>query len=392
MVFIKFMLVGIDAHNLEGDRTGVGRYLFNLLKEWSKLKSGEWQMANGKFILYFKDEVPADMPKSDIFEFKLLSVSSTAKFTHWDLPRSAKKDKVDILFCPAYIAPLWCQGKIALTLHDIIYEAHPEWFNWPSPADKILLKWVSKKSARKAAIIFTPSEFSRQEVLSHYRVAPDKVINIPLAADPELSRGFDNSAHKAEEIKALKISYGIRDKFIFFVGSIFSRRHLSEVIAAFSRLTKDAGGDNWQLLLSGADHTPGQAVSCLSKEINKRSGREAILQVDFSAGSELKLLYSACAFFIWLSDYEGFGLPVAEAMSVGVPVITSDSTSLKEVAGGAALLIKDNFDVEKIYQAMKQLASDENLRQELIIKGREQAAKFSWHQCAEETLHALLHI
>jgi len=85
-------------------------------------------------------------------------------------------------------------------------------------------------------------------------------------------------------------------------------------------------------------------------------------------------------------------LPVAEAMSVGVPVITSDSTSLKEVAGGAALLIKDNFDVEKIYQAMKQLASDENLRQELIIKGREQAAKFSWHQCAEETLHALLHI
>lgn len=381
------MLIGIDAHNLEGKRTGVGRYLFNLLKEW-QIANGKSQIADVKFILYFKDEIPADLPQSDLFEFRLLKVGSTAKFVHWDLARAAKKDKVDILFCPGYIAPICYQGKIALTLHDIIYEAHPEWFNWKSAADKILLKWVSKKAAQKAKIIFAISEFTRREVIKYYGLAPEKIVVTPLAADFNLQ--YHSPDYDTDKISAVKKKFGIENKFVFFVGSIFSRRHLPEIIEAFSRIAKERS--DWQLLLAGRDYTDGKSVDKLAQKANAQLRRPAVLRVDFVGDNELKLLYSACAFFIWLSDYEGFGLPVLEAMAGGAPVITSERTSLKEVAGEAALLIKNNSDDEEIYRAMKRLIGDENLRRELIVKGREQASKFSWERCAQDTLNNLLSV
>ena len=384
------MIVGIDAHNLEGNRTGVGRYLINLLQQWSKFKI-EYQKSDIKFILYFKDKIPADLPKpslagpkSDLFESRLLKVGSTAKFIHWDLCRAAKKDKIDILFCPGYVAPVFFNGKIALVLHDIIYEAHPQWFNWKSSADKILLKWVSRISARKAAVIFVPSDFSKKEVIKYYKVDSAKVVMIYDAAD----FGSSETGQSPESIKA---KYGIKNEFVFYVGSIFNRRHLPAIISAFSRIAADLPG--LQLLLAGKNHTrPFQDIDGSIQEINNKLRRQAILRVDFINGYDydLELLYSACAFFIWLSDYEGFGLPVLEALSAGAPVITSRKTSLIEVAGNAAFFIDNNLDDEEIYQAMKRIIEDKNLRDELIKKGRDQAARFSWKKCAEETLDNLI--
>jgi len=376
------MIIGIDTHNLEGNRTGVGRYLFNLLREWSKLSS-KFKVQSSKFMLYFKHEIPTDIPKSDLFEFKLLKVSSTAKFMHWDLPRAAKKDKIDILFCPGYVAPIFYKGKIALALHDIIYEAHPEWFSWPSAADKILLKWVSRKAAQKAAIIFVPSEFTRQEVLRCYKVAPEKVKLIYLAADPNLIP----SMNELNDLAGIKKKYRIEGEFAFYVGSIFSRRHLAEIIKAFSQVAMRHSG--YQLLIVGKDYTKEKNIGQLIAEQNDALSREVVVRVDLADNFELKLLYSACAFFIWLSDYEGFGLPPLEAMSAGAPVIASHKTSLKEVMGEAALLIENNSDVDEIYQAMERMISDENLRVELARRGREQTGKFSWEKCAQETFKAL---
>lgn len=381
------MIIGIDAHNLEGEKTGVGRYLFNLLVEWSKLQNThtpEYDKNNElEFFLYFKDQIPSDLPQSPLFKTKLLKVGSTAKFMHWDLCGAAKKDKVDILFCPEYVAPIFWQGKLALTLHDIIYEAHPDWFEWQSWADKILLKWVSKVSAKKASIVFTPSEFSRQEVIKYYKVNPQKVIRTYLAAESVLK---DSSAIFDSDIKK---RHGIKNNFAFYVGSVFNRRHMSEIISAFGKLAKEK--PDLQLLIAGKDRTkPQQHIDKLVSLLNEKLGRQAILQVDFISDNNLKLLYQACAFFIWLSDYEGFGLPPLEAMTNGTPVITSDSASLKEVVGSAAFLIKNNSDADEIYQAMKKIIDDDSLRSQLIGKGKEQAEKFSWERCAEETLKALM--
>ncbi|MBI4708866.1 MAG: glycosyltransferase family 4 protein [Candidatus Portnoybacteria bacterium] len=369
---------------MEGKRTGVGRYLINLLQQWSEFDIGN-RISNIKFILYFKDEIPRDLPQSELFEFKLLNVLSTAKFIHWDLCRAAKKDKIDILFCPDYIGPLFYKGKIAVTLHDISYEAHPEWFNWPSPADRILLKWVSKKTAQKAEIIFVPLEFSKSEVIKYYGVAPEKIIVTGEGVDPVLI--YKISEKSGEDIAKIKEKYGIKDKLAFYFGSIFLRRHLKEAIGAFEKIAFKKR--DYQLLIGGKDYTNGKSVDKLVKKVNKNLNREAILRVDFIPDNDLKLLCSAAAFFIWISDYEGFGLPPLEAISNSAPVITTNGTSLKEVAGEAAILIENNKDVQEIYQAMKNITEDDNLRSRLIEKGKEQVKKFSWERCAEITLDAL---
>lgn len=413
------MLIVIDAHNLEGRRTGVGRYLINLLKEWTKFDLPK----DLKFILYFKKEIPVDLSScdDDRFEKKILKApfgyESNAFFVHYLLPQAAKRDKADILFCPGYVAPLFYRGKIALALHDIIYEARPELYNWPSAVDKILLKKVSKISAKKAKVIFTCSEFSRQEILKYYQVRPEKVLAIPLAADECFNPDVGGST----------------SKFILYVGSIFNRRHLSEAILAFEKIAGQLPDE--QFLIIGANHTSpftphlsrikkflrkalhflsveifyakhspqkarGKAQSSkgagfididgLIKSANQKLKRPAILRKDYSSDNDLISLYRDADLLVWLSDYEGFGLPILEAMACGTPVITTPAASIPEVAGQAAIYVKDPKNIDEIAQVIYNVLTSENLRQDLIKRGLEQAKKFSWKKCARKTLNALL--
>jgi len=373
------MKIGIDAHDLEGQRTGVGRYLINLLEQWDKFDLP----SDLKFILYFKKEIP-DLDLSNSFEKKLLDSNSNAFFVHYLLPRAARKDKVDILFCPGYIAPIFYRGKIALTLHDIIYQARPELYNWPSFWDKILLKKISRISAQKAEIIFTPSEFSKKEVLRHYQVDADKVFVTLEAADNSFKQITDQN--KLAEIKK---KYQIKDRFIFYIGSIFNRRHLPEIIKAFERIGKQL--PNYQFLISGANHTsPFIDIDGLIREVNQNLGYQAILHQDYLKGQDLIALYNAADLLVWLSDYEGFGLPILEAMACNTPVVTSPFGSILEVAGDAAVYVQDSKNIQEIFQAIKQGLTNENLRQKLIKQGLAQSKKFSWSRCAQQTLDALL--
>ena len=365
------MKIGIEAHSLEGKRTGVGRYLYNLLVEWEKLLKEKGRVAANDIFLYFKDVIPENLPQ--IFEKKLLKTSSTAKFIHWDLHRAAAKDKVDVLFCPDYRGPIAYHGKIAVTLHDISFETRPFDFNWQTPAERILLKWASKKTAQKAKIIFVPSRFSCREVIKYYKIPASRILVTPLGVDRNLLSEIEN-----QDLIFLRKKYNLSENFIFFVGTFFSRRHVDKLILAFENFIKEK--TDWQLFLGGRDQTKGKTIDFLVEKINQKFGRQVILRVDFINDNDLRLLYRACAFFIWLSDYEGFGLPPLEAMACGAPVITSCSSSLSEVAGDAAIFIKDNSDQNEIYKAMTLLANDLNLRKELIKKGKEQARKFSWEK------------
>ncbi len=340
------MKIGIDAHSLEEHRTGVGRYLFNLLKYWSK--------ENHKFILYFKNQIPKDISKKENFQKKLLKSRSNAWFEHVLLPKAAKKDKIDILFCPGYVAPIFFKGKIALTLHDIIYEARPGLYNWPSVFDRILLKKVSKISAKKAKIIFTCSEFSKKEIIKHYKIDSKKVFVVLLAGDIKKERK--------------KISHIMKGKYIFYIGSIFKRRYIPEIVKAVS---------GYQFLIIGKNY------------INLNLNQKGIIHKEYVDEKYLGSLYANADLFIWLSEYEGFGLPPLEAMACGTPVITTKAGSLPETVGNAALFIENPRNIEEIRRKINMVLNNKELREKLIKKGFEQAKKFSWEKTAKETLKIL---
>ncbi len=344
--------IGIDCHNLESYRTGTGCYLMNLLKYWT----GE----NAEFILYFKNKIPDDIPESKNFQKKVLKSNSNALFMHYFLSRAAKKDKVDILFCPNYVAPIFYRDDIALVLHDIIYEARPDLYNWPSFLDKILLKKISKISAKKAKIIFTCSKFSRNEIIRCYKVDARKVFVIPLAAD--------------EKCKKLEHATS-KKKFLLFVGDIIKRRFVPETIEAFKKISDKL--PDYKFLIIGRNR--------IGQQIN----RDKIIHKDYIDKDELVLLYNFADLFIWISSYEGFGLPPLEAMACGTPVLSTKKASLEEVLGDYPIWVENPKDVDEIAEKILKILTDENLRKEMIKNGLERAQKFSWKKTAEETINIL---
>ena len=374
------MKIAIDARSLEVSKTGVGRYLTGLLKYWKNNKKHQ-------FIFYFKDKIPdGDLLKSDNFELKLLKTpfkfSSNFFFQHFLLPYNLKKDRVNFFFSPFYLKPLYSPVKSSIVLHDISYEAHPEWFDFKS---QIILRILSKFSAKTANLIFTVSNYSKSEIVKFYKINPDKITVTHLAPDDNFIKISDIG-----KIKALKEKYNIKNKFILSIGSMFNRRHIPEIIEVFEKIADKY--KDYQLLIIGKNHThPFVDINNKIKTANNNLGRNAIINLDFVSEEELFAFYSSCEINIYLSDYEGFGLPVIEAQFFGKPVITSYNSSLVEVGGDSVEFVKNN-NVEGIYNSLEKLISDEGYKNKLVELGSENLKRFGWERCAEKTLNKVLSI
>ena len=407
------MNIAIDARSLERAKTGVGRYLSNLLEYWKDNNKH-------RFTLYFKDNLPdISLLKGNNFTKKLLKnpfgFSSNFFFQHFLLPYHLKRDKVDFFFSPFYLKSFYCPVKSSVVLHDISYEAYPEWFNYKN---RFILKTLSKLSAKSADAIFTVSNYSKNEIIKYYNINPDKITITHLAPDEGFTKIDD-----LEKIEAVKKKYHIDNKFIpsrrslstedcdkktrnplqssaerlqrgegeeipskfiFCVGSIFNRRHIPEIIAAFEKIAGEYG--DYQLLIIGRNHThPFIDIKSKIKTANENLDREAIGYFDFVSEDELLALYSSCEINIYLSDYEGFGLPVIEAQFFGKPVITSYNSSLVEVGNNSVEFVENNT-TEEIYKSLIKIISDESYKEDLIRRGEENIKRFDWGKCAGETM------
>jgi glycosyltransferase involved in cell wall biosynthesis len=374
------MKIGIDARSLEKSKTGVGRYLSNLLKFWKDDK-------NNEFYLYFKDKIPQDdFLKNDNFKLRFLKnpfgFSSNFFLQHFLLPYNLKKDKADFFFSPFYLKPFYCPVKSSIVLHDISYEAHPEWFDFKS---QFILRALSKYSARTADKIFTVSNYSKEEIIKYYKINPEKITVTYLAADS----GFVKIDNEVKTMAIMK-KYNLNDKFILSVGSIFNRRRISEIIEAFEKLVMKH--NDYQLLIIGKNHThPFVDMDKKIKSANGKLGRNGIIKLDYASDEELTAFYSSCFLNIYLSDYEGFGLPIVEAQFFGKPVITSYNSSLIEAGGESVEFVKNNT-VEEIYESLEKVISDENYRLDLVLRGDENIKRFNWERCARGTIGRILNV
>ena len=358
------MKIGIDARELGGRPTGVGRYLAPLLGAWA----AEPSMRRHDLVCY----VPAAPAPSTAAT--LAALGATVRVvpggagTAWEqyrLPAAARVDRLDLFFAPAYTAPLVLSCPIVVTIHDLSYVAHPEWFQ---PRERWRRTLLTRLTARRATRILTDSEFSRDEVVRLLGVAPGRVTVIPLGLGLPVTAGAPLP----------------RDPLLLYVGSIFNRRRLPDLIAAFAIVARNHPGATLELV--GENRTwPRQDLEAVIAAIG--CGTRIRLR-SWIADEELAALYARASAFAFLSEYEGFGLTPLEALARGIPAVVLDTPVAREVCADAALFVQPG-DIPGTAETIERAMFDPDVRARILTAARTQVARYSWPATAAATLDAL---
>jgi alpha-1,3-rhamnosyl/mannosyltransferase len=265
-----------------------------------------------------------------------------------------------------YVPFYFEDGPTIITICDLSFVRHPEWH--PIDRVKCFEKYCLKQLSRAEAII-TISEFSKKEILNLLTVDPAKIYVTPLGVDQSFTPGK-------------KRMQGLPDRYILFLGNLEPRKNLPRLITAYQSLPQSLRR-RYPLVIAGAK---GWGIKEVKEILPSFQRDEKPIFTGYIPQSLLPCLYVGASLFVYPSLYEGFGLPVLEAMAFGVPIITSDSTSLPEVVGDAGVLI-DPYDVDHLKEAMMELLKNEKERREMAEKGIARAKLFSWEKCARQTLN-----
>jgi glycosyltransferase involved in cell wall biosynthesis len=283
----------------------------------------------------------------------------------------------DVLFVPSHVIPLWTRPAAAVTVHDLGFlhfpEAHPRAQRW-------YLDWSSRHNARLAQRVIADSEATKQDLVTHYGVRPDRILVAYPGCDPDLSPVAD-----ADVIAAVKRRFGIHGDYFLHIGTLQPRKNLARLIQAFANLQPAAAEDKIQLVLAGKR---GWLYDELLHQVRRLDLTGRVLFPGYLTPADKSALLSGAQAYVFPSLYEGFGFPVLEAQGCGTPLICANSSSLPEVAGDAALLV-DPLDVDGLTQAMLRLQEDTSLRADLVARGLRNRKRFSWQRCAEAVMGAL---
>jgi glycosyltransferase involved in cell wall biosynthesis len=288
--------------------------------------------------------------------------------TMWEqrvLPRLVAAADADVLFSPAYTCPLWCRAPIVLVIHDVSFAAHPEWFSW---REGVRRRVLTRLGARRAARVVTQSDFSKREIT--------RLLGIPSSDIDVIYLGASNLTPS---------SNGSRLPVVLYVGSIFNRRHIPELLDGFRVLA--ARVPDVRLELVGDNRTAPRididrliAASGVPNRVQWRS---------YISDADLATLYATASAFVFLSDYEGFGLTPIEAMSAGIPVVVLDTAISREIYGPAAEYVA-RPDPVVIASAIERVLTSDTERTRLVEAGRVQVERYSWRECAQRTLQVIL--
>ena len=391
------MRIAIDARELAGQPTGVGRFLGEILREWAEMP----EAGGHEFIYCAPGEIeggaeskgPQSARRPEL-QFGQADAGSkdpayvrSARRTErqfrrgetaiepgggtlWEqrvLPRLARRANADVLFCPAYSGPMFGDMPLVVAIHDVSFAAHPEWFGW---REGLRRRVVTRRAARRAARIITISEFSRREIVEHLGVPHSKVEVIY----PGASR-----------LHAEPSGSAARDPLVLFVGSIFNRRHVPETIRAFGRLARRHA--DARLTIVGDNRTfPHVNLDALVDDIGQR---ERVITRSYVPEAELAALYGRARAFVFLSDYEGFGLTPLEALAAGIPIVVLDTAVAREVYGPAARYVAAP-DPRLIEPALEEVLYDASVRGRLLAAAPAVVARYSWQACARGVLDVLL--
>lgn len=365
------MKIAIDASELANRREdGTQIYLYNLLENIARIDR------KNQYFLYYSSE-PKKLIESP--NFKHIVKPWPMYWTQTRLPFLLFQNRPDALFMPIQTLPFIIPFglKTIITIHDLAFLMYPETF---PASDKIKHKVFAWHAIKRADKIIAVSESTRNDIIKFYNVDPEKINVVHHGYDQKLFRPFQNQ-NDCAIIEQVKTKYNITKPYLLYVGALQPRKNILGLVKAFKLLNKC----DYQLVIAG-----GKAwlYEELFEYIKKSSIKNSVILTGRFETEELPALIWGAEVFILPSFYEGFGLPIIEAMACGTPVITSNISSLPEVAGGQAILIDPNKP-EQIAEAIRRVLEDKDLKQKMIKDGFENIKRFSWEKCATETLKVI---
>jgi glycosyltransferase involved in cell wall biosynthesis len=281
------------------------------------------------------------------------------------------------------VLPLLHPHRSVVTVHDLGFLYHPEAHTL---SQNLYLRWSTRHNARAATRILADSEATRRDLVHHYSIPDSKIAVVYPGRDETLAPVAEPALRSA-----VRARYGLADPYLLYVGTLHPRKNLVRLVQAFGSLLRSLRDGprtpmaGLQLVLAGQR---GWLYDDILAQVRKLDLSDHVVLTGYIPDADLPALLSGALAFVFPSLYEGFGLPLLEAMACGTPVICSNASSLPEVAGDAALLV-DPRDTEALADALARLVVDEGLRRELVERGFRQMQRFSWRRCAEETLRVL---
>ncbi len=358
------MRVGIDGRAFTSPAAGVRRYLEGLVPALHAQDDPPEIVALGGD--------PGRLPAGVAHVEEPPHPPTNAGWAIVGLPRAAARAGVDVIHAPAYTAPLWAGVPVVLTIHDVSYERHPEWY--PYRRDW-LRRAFYRRSARAAAHILTDSTFSAREIAAAY--------GIPAAAMTVAPLGVSGAFAPHIPGMPRELPTGVAAPFLLHVGDLHERRNLRLVLDAVLAARRHAGArPPLSLVLAGIDRGIGDGLRTAAAAAG---APDAVVLLGGVSENRLQQLYRSATALVYPSRYEGFGLPALEAMACGTPVLASRAASLPEVVGDAGLLL-DPDDGPGWTDAIAMLLNDDDLRARMTAAGLKRAATFTWARTARITL------
>ena len=359
------MRFSVDAHAIGQHLTGNETYVRNLLNWFAALDR------DADFVTYLSGEDAFDdVPRR--FLKRRVAVNPFVRLG-FDLPRELRKDRPQLLHVQ-YTAPLLCPVPVVASVHDVSFLEHPDYF---TPFRALQLRCTVHRTVKTAARVITPSEFSKRRILSAYRLPEDKVVVLPIG----VASTFRPILREAAQ-KSVHASFGLSAPFILTVGDLQPRKNHIGLIRAFERLVGAYPQLPHHLVIVGKENWRASVVHAAAK---RSSAADRIHFTGFVSDEVLLRLYGACDLFVYPSFYEGFGLPILEAMACSRAVACSKTSAMPEVADSAAILFDPNSE-DEIALAVRDLLLNPELRQRMERLGAQRAALFSWESTASKTL------
>ncbi len=363
------MLIGIDASRaVTGQRTGTENYSLYLIRALLREDSRH------HYRLYTNETPPEGLlPPDDRVEWRIMPFPRL--WTHLRLSAEMALRPPDLLFVPAHVLPILHPRRSVVTVHDLGYLAYPETHTRLS---RLYLDWSTRYNARHARRILVDSLATQRDLASQYGVSQSKMVVAYPAGAEDLAPLKDPA-----RLSQVRDRYGTGERYFLYVGTLHPRKNLGTLIRAFALLrARGTIAPDVRLVLAGKRGWMYDDIACQIDEANQ--GDRVVLP-GYVPAEDLAALLSGALAFVMPSRYEGFGLPVLEAMACDTPVICSNASSLPEVAGDAALLC-DPDDPEGFAEQMSRIYGDASLRRDLIARGRQRVASSSWSRCARTVL------